>query len=145
MFDNEAFSLNPVHFFALSCDCRYLTRKDQFPSLTSDALPSTHRLTNETSFAKVAMGWHEEGLAFHIRVNESAGQSCYPAIEQGDSIELLIDSRDLKSAGFNTRFCHHFFFCPKLSKESLAVKKLIFEQKIAILYAILNCFSVRFN
>jgi hypothetical protein len=113
MFENEAFSLNPVHFFALSCDCRYLPRKEQFPSLTKYALPSTDRLTREEIFAKVAMGWNEEGVALHIRVNQPALRSCYPDLEQGDSIELFFDTRDLKSTGFNTRFCHHFFFLPQ--------------------------------
>lgn len=112
MFENEPFSLNPVQFFALSCDSHYLSKKDQVPSLTSYALPSTHRLTHEESFAKIAMGWHEEGIAVHLQVNQPATESIYPQVEDGDSIELFFDTRDLKSAGFNTRFCHHFFFLP---------------------------------
>ncbi len=112
MFENEPFALNPVQFFALSCDCHYLSKKDQIPSLTSYALPSTHRLTQEDTFAKVAMGWHEEGIACHIQVSQQATESIYPPVEEGDSIELFFDTRDLKSAGFNTRFCHHFFFLP---------------------------------
>lgn len=113
MFENEPFSLNPVHFFTISCDCHYLSKKDQIPSLSTDALPSTHRLTHEENFAKVAMGWHEEGISFQIQVNQAFQQSFYPDIERGDSIELFLDTRDLKSAGFNTRFCHHFFFLPQ--------------------------------
>lgn len=113
MFENEPFSLNPVQFFALSCDCHYLSKKDQVPALTSYALPSTHRLTHEELFAKVAMGWHEEGISVHIQVNQAATESFYPSIEDGDSVELFFDTRDLKSAGFNTRFCHHFFFLPQ--------------------------------
>jgi hypothetical protein len=113
MFEYEPFSLIPVHFFALSCDCRYLPKREQFPSLKSHALPSTHHLTNEELFAKVAMGWHEEGIALHLQVNEAPVESCYPELEKGDSFELFIDTRDLKSAGFNTRFCHHFFFLPE--------------------------------
>lgn len=110
---NESFSLNPVHFFALSCDCLYLPHKEQGPSLMSHALPSTQRLTREEQFAKIAMGWNEEGLALFIQVNQPASTSFYPQIEQGDSVELFFDTRDLKSAGFNTRFCHHFFFLPQ--------------------------------
>lgn len=113
MFENEFFSVNPVQFFAISCDCHYLSKKDQIPSLTKDLLPSTHRLTQEENFAKVAMGWHEEGVAFHLQVQQAANQSFYPNIEQGDSFEVFLDTRDLKSAGFNTRFCHHFFFLPQ--------------------------------
>lgn len=113
MFDNPIFSLNPVHFFALSCDCHHLSKKDQIPSFIHNALPSTHLLTDEESFAKIAIGWHEEGIALNIQVNRSAVQSFYPHVEQADSVELFFDTRDMKSAGFNTRFCHHFFFLPQ--------------------------------
>jgi hypothetical protein len=76
-------------------------------------LPSTHRLTHEELFAKVAMGWNEEGVAAHLQVSQPASESSYPEIERGDSVELFFDTRDLKSAGFNTRFSHHFFFLPQ--------------------------------
>ena len=126
MFESEPFSLNPVQFFALSCDCHYLSKKDQIPSLTSYAVPSTHRLTQEEIFAKVAMGWHEEGIAVHIQINQPASESVYPLIEQGDSVELFFDTRDLKSAGFNTRFCHHFFFLPQAVEGILKGEKTHF-------------------
>jgi hypothetical protein len=114
MFENDdSLSLNPVHFFALSCDCRYLPKKEQVLSLTTHALPSTDRLTHEELFSKVAMGWHEEGIAVHVQINQPALQSFYPELERGDSVELFLDTRDLKSAGFNTRFSHHFFFLPQ--------------------------------
>ena len=113
MFENESFSINPVHFFALSCDCRYLSKKEQIPSLTGYALPSTDHLTHEELFAKVAMGWNEEGISVHLQVNQPATESFYSALEKGDSVELFFDTRDLKSAGFNTRFSHHFFFLPQ--------------------------------
>ncbi len=113
MLENSSFSLNPVHFFALSCDCHALSDKDQLPSLTAYALPSTQRLTQENAFAKIAMGWHEEGVALQIQVNQAIKHISYPQIEQGDSVELFFDTRDLKSSGFNTRFCHHFFFLPQ--------------------------------
>ncbi len=113
MFEQELFSLNPVQFFALSCDCSYLIQKEQMPSLITHALPSTQRLTREEHFAKVALGWNEEGIAIQVQVNQPASESFYPKIEEGDSVELFIDTRDLKSTGFNTRFCHHFFFLPQ--------------------------------
>lgn len=113
MFESELFSLNPVHFFALSCDCLYLSTKDQVPTLTGYALPLTQRLTREDAFAKIAIGWNEEGIGVQVQVNQPASESFYPEIEEGDSIELFFDTRDLKSVGFNTRFCHHFFFLPQ--------------------------------
>src|SRR5262245_45581883 len=113
MFENDIFSLNPVQFFALSCDCSYLSKKQQVPSLTGCALPSTQHLTREKSFAKVAIGWNEEGVGVQVQVNQPVSETFYPEIEKGDSVELFLDTRDLKSAGFNTRFCHHFFFLPQ--------------------------------
>ncbi len=112
MFENHGFALNPIHFFALSCDCHHLPKKEHVPSLTTYMIPSTHQLTHEASFAQLAMGWHEEGLALQVQVNQSPIRSSYPEVEGGDSVELFFDTRDLKSAGFNTRFCHHFFFLP---------------------------------
>jgi len=110
MFENPLFSLHPVHFFALSCDCHSLSKKGQIPSWATYTLPSTHHLTGEEPFAKVAMGWHEEGIALHVHMDHPMTACFYPELGRGDSVELFFDTRDLKSAGFNTRFCHHFFF-----------------------------------
>ncbi|MBA3721843.1 MAG: hypothetical protein H0W88_05525 [Parachlamydiaceae bacterium] len=113
MFDEQPFSLTPVNFFALAFDCHYLAKKDSAPSFTKCLLPNTTNLCHEYSFAKVAMGWHEDGLAFHLQIDQPFIKSTFPDVTRGDSIELMIDTRDLKSAGFNTRFCHHFYFLPK--------------------------------
>jgi hypothetical protein len=110
----DHFSLYPLHFFALSSDCHYLSSRKQIPSLSTHRLPSTQDLTNEEVFADVAMGWHEEGIGLYIQVHQPFQRSSYPHIDRGDSVELFFDTRDLKSAGFNTRFCHHFFFLPKM-------------------------------
>jgi hypothetical protein len=112
--ENELPVIRPIQFFALACDCFSLNPNDEhFPSFAQHQLPSTQHLTGEISFAKLAMGWSEEGLAFLVQVNQPATASFYPQVSQGDSIELFVDTRDLKSAGFNTRFCHHFFFLPQ--------------------------------
>ncbi len=113
LFEEKFFSLAPVNFFALACDCYYLANKDLIPFLSTHQLPSTSHLCDEDSFAKVAMGWHETGLGFHIQVDQPFIKSSFPDFQQGDSIELMIDTRDLKSAGFNTRFCHYFYFLPE--------------------------------
>lgn len=113
MFENDSFALNPVQFFAIACDCLSLSKKEQVPTLTTHLLPSTHRLTSEESFVKVAIGWSEEGIGLQVQVNQPVSESFYPEIEEGDSVELFIDTRDVKTSGFNTRFCHHFFFLPQ--------------------------------
>lgn len=113
MDEESYFALSPANFFAMMWDCPRLAKRDQEPPFSKNALPNTGKLCHEYDFAEVAMGWHEEGLAFHIQVNQPYTQSHYPMVERGDSVELFIDTRDLKSAGFNTRFCHHFVFLPK--------------------------------
>ena len=113
MSEDHSFALNPVQFFALSCDCFYLAKQERVPSWTTYSIPSTHSLTREETFAKLAIGWNEEGIGVQVQVNQPASESCYPQVEKGDSIELFFDTRNLKSAGFNTRFCHHFFFLPQ--------------------------------
>lgn len=119
MFDNGFISLNPLNFFSISADCQYLTTKDRIPSTSSYRLPDTNSLSHEYTFAKVSMGWHEEGLGFFIQVDQKYIKSYFPDVQKGDSIELFIDTRDLKSAGFNTRFCHHFFFLPEAVEDRL--------------------------
>lgn len=116
MFESESFSINPIQFFAVAADCRYLPGKGEVPSLAKYSLPSTGQLTHEETFAKVALGWNEEGIGVHLQVNRPAERSFFPEVEKGDALELFFDTRDLKSAGFNTRFCHHFFFLPQLAE-----------------------------
>ncbi len=112
MFESESFSLNPVEFFALSCDCLALSQFDRAPSVTHHLLPSTHDLSGQEVFAKLAIGWSEEGIGATVQIDQRASVSHYPLIEKGDSVELFFDTRDVKTSGFNTRFCHHFFFLP---------------------------------
>jgi hypothetical protein len=46
-------------------------------------------------------------------VSQAFQRVTYPDIARGDSVELFFDTRDVKTSGFNTRFCHHFFFLPE--------------------------------
>lgn len=126
MFDETPIQLNPVGFFALGFDCRHLPGSSKgddaypMPSFPKYALPDTSFLCQDWHFADLAMGWSEDGLGFQIKVSAPPLQSVFPAIEKGDSVELFIDTRDLKSAGFNTRFCHHFFFLPQAIEGNIA-------------------------
>ena len=101
--------LNPVHFFAFQIDCHptnagKLEKKHLLPDLSSfhGSLP----------FAEVAIGWHEKGIHLTVSVQGRFDQPTFPHIGSADSIELFIDTRDVKTAGFPTRFCHHFYFLP---------------------------------
>jgi hypothetical protein len=98
----------PVDFFAVTCDLhegKMLKKKH--------ILPDFSELLYEDSFAKVFFGWDRGGLSFEIQVEKPFEECYFPEYRKGNSIELFIDTRDLKSAGFLTRFCHHFVILPK--------------------------------
>ncbi len=76
-------------------------------------LPDLSDLLIEETFADVYVGWSNEGLLFQVDVHKPFVDAFYPDVRRGDSVELFIDTRDLKTAGFPTRFCHHFVFLPK--------------------------------
>ncbi len=112
--DNIA-PLTPVNFFQLQFDCRYLPLQAkklfglQLSNYTKYLLPDTSALTHEDYFAEVALGWNEEGLEIFALINEPFQKSTYPNLERGDGLEVCIDTRNIKTSGYNTRFCHHFF------------------------------------
>ncbi len=116
MFEREDFSLSPINFFQISADC--LKLKGKVTSLAKAkgneyALPETSSLTNEENFASVFMGWNEEGIEVQVVVEKPVEHCHYPEITKGDSVEFFFDTRDVKTSGFNTRFCHHFYFLPE--------------------------------
>jgi len=115
--DDEIVPITPINFFQVSADCNYLphAKGQSFPHLTKKnagkyLLPDTSALCSEESFAEVSIGWHAEGIEVFVKVDSPFKKAVYPEIDRGDSVELLIDTRDVKTSGFNTRFCHHFFF-----------------------------------
>ena len=119
MFSEESFSLSPASFFQVSASCYYLPyQKESFPCLPKQKekkylLPDTSALCGEEAFAQVKMGWNEEGLEFLVEVDQPYQQSLFPNFTGGDSFEVMIDTRNVKTSGYNTRFCHHFFFLPE--------------------------------
>ena len=112
MFEEFA-AITPINFFQFQANVRQT--KEAFPSLTEKnykkyLLPDLSSLCSEDAFAQVACGWSTEGVEFYVESTEAFTRSSFPDVVRGDSIELWIDPRDIKTAGFNTRFCHHFFF-----------------------------------
>jgi hypothetical protein len=117
MFGDENTPLSPVNFFQMSLDCHQLAKGD-FPRLKGGAfkkhlLPDASTLCSQESFAEIAMGWNSEGIELCVKVAKRFEQAYYPVVEKGDSFELFIDTRDVKTSGYNTRFCHHFFVLPE--------------------------------
>jgi hypothetical protein len=111
--DSRFVPLDPVHFFSLELDCHYLPSKTTELSAKVFQLPDTSPLCREASFAKVSLAWSHDGITIALKSSLSTTSAVFPTVSQGDSLELFFDTRDLKSAGFNHRFCHHFYFLPE--------------------------------
>lgn len=119
----EALMIPPIHAFSLEIKCHKL------PSLLPKGLlPKRYLLSPtapicvEDSFTDLALGWSEEGVCVSVLVKTPFQQSFFPDVQKGDGLELFIDTRDVKNAGFNHRFCHHFAFAPKENGEVKAAE-----------------------
>jgi len=75
-------------------------------------LPDVSALLDEEKFADFYMSWDSEGLSLLCQVERPFIDCVYPSFDEGDSLELFIDTRDLKEVGVIHRFCHHFLFLP---------------------------------
>lgn len=108
-------SMSLLNFVQMQVDCHHREKSLQQSDrdLKRFYLPSTSVFTGEESFADVAMSWNSSGLYFLVLVKSPEFEVYFPELEKGDSVELFIDTRDVKTSGFNTRFCHHFFFFPE--------------------------------
>jgi hypothetical protein len=117
---DEIVSMAPVNFFQLGADIHSLpTGKGKTPFrleplvFSKYKLPDSSKFCHEKPFAKIAMGWSKEGVEIAVHVEVESIRCAYPNFSTGDSVELMIDTRDVKTSGYNTRFCHHFFFLPE--------------------------------
>lgn len=76
-------------------------------------LPSLSVLLDEEDFAIVALSYGERGIYISIEINQPFQEVSFPKVQQGDGIEIFIDTRDVKTSGSLHKFCHHFIFLPK--------------------------------
>lgn len=105
-------AIYPLHFFSLSAGINYLEESSTLLK-NKFLLPDTSELLAEERFAACHMAWNQEGIFLEFDVHKPLEEVAYPDFRKGDSIELFFDTRDLKTAGFPTRFCHHFVILPK--------------------------------
>ncbi len=105
--------LAPLHFFRLNIDLKQ--GKNASPKLLKKGylLPDTSELLAEESFADVGVAWDPTGLYIHLHAHKKFEEAFYPKFSEGDAVEFFFDTRDLKEAGFPTRFCHHFLILPQ--------------------------------
>jgi hypothetical protein len=104
-------SLSPVQFFGVAADCLFSTKKLE-KCVPLFLLPSTADLLDEESFASIYACWNFERLSFHVEIHTPFQKVGEGDIRKGDSVEIFLDTRDLKSKGVISRFCHHFVFYP---------------------------------
>jgi hypothetical protein len=105
----ELVPLEPVHFFALHIGCHQmkgeqLEKKHLFPTLSS--------FYKAPPFATLSLGWQERGIFCAVQIEGAFDRPSFPHFVEGDSVELFFDTRDVKTTGYTTRFCHHFYFLP---------------------------------
>lgn len=110
----ECPALLPLEFFAMEGELRYSKTPPSAKLMRrSFMLPDTSEWLAEERFAEVAMAWNEEGVFVDVFVDKPFEEAIYPRFSEGDAVELFFDTRDLKTAGFATRFCHQFVFLPQ--------------------------------
>jgi hypothetical protein len=110
--------LLPTRFlFRFAAPCRY----EASLSATSLAeLPAAYRLPvlaeldGDPPFADVRAAWNENALAFSVRVEGKKHPNwCRETrLEDSDSLQLWIDTRDTHNIHRASRFCHRFIFLP---------------------------------
>ena len=99
----------PADFFHCSVNIPYAKDKAEVVKTVS-VLPDITSLLDEERFASLSLAWNEESLMGFLSVEKPFESSFFPEYEKGDALELFIDTRDNKKAGFASRYCHQFVF-----------------------------------
>lgn len=94
------FPLTPACFVDFVVPCKALT-KPKAPLTKSYLLPHEVQLLDQRGFADVSMGWCAEGIRLQVHVHQPWEKAVYPELQQGDSVELFIDTRDRKQGGLH--------------------------------------------
>lgn len=103
----EIAPLQPVHFFSFSLDIPEFHGKFQELGSLSDFYGDGE------DFAKVSIAWSEKGIFCKAVTMAPLIRSFFPDVTRGDSLELFIDTRNIKTSQLQTKFCHHFYFLPQ--------------------------------
>lgn len=102
-------SIFPADFFECSAKVPYA--KDKIDAIkTASLLPDVSSLLDEESFSSISLAWNEEFLMGFLKVEKPFESSSFPDYEKGDALEIFIDTRDNKKAGFASRYSHQFVF-----------------------------------
>ena len=116
----EIYSFSPSCFLQFAIDVQEHKGVVKTPYKKPFLLPNTEIFLEEESFAEVSMWYDIEGVYLSILIQKPFEDVSFPNVQEGDSIELFFDTRDLKSAGSIHKFCHHFVFFPKAVEGMIA-------------------------
>ncbi|MDN3504326.1 MAG: hypothetical protein P0S95_01970 [Rhabdochlamydiaceae bacterium] len=120
---DDLLPLSPALFFDIGVEIPYAKELKLSKCFKgSTLLPNLEDFCDEEHFSKVAAAWNDEGLIFAFEVNVPFTKSDYPAYERSDALEILIDTRGLKSARIFHRFCHHFVILAGENMETSALE-----------------------
>lgn len=106
--------LTPAPFFKVR------GKVTQFGTQKAHPLPDMSGLMGEGHLVNVTLSWSPVFLHIHVASKLS--------LEEGDFIDLFIDTRDLKNSNVITRFCHHFIITPE-EEEGVEVTRFRGEDK----------------
>src|SRR6516165_1598915 len=103
-------SLYPETFFSTSIKGYKAEKLGATWSKRKFLLPDVSLLLGEEKFADLFFFWNEQGIGIVCEVQTGFTDCSYPKYQEGDCLEIFIDTRDLKNANVTHRFCHHFVF-----------------------------------
>ena len=67
----------------------------------------------DLAFADLWMAWNEDGLYLALDVAGNPSPEVLPKRPlAGDSLQVWLDTRDVRDAHRASRYCHHFYFAP---------------------------------
>jgi hypothetical protein len=101
-------ALPPLQFFSVEAVVKYGKEIKK-----GHLLPEFTDLLGEVHFTDVSLAWNEEAVLLQADIKKPFEEAFYPDYEKGDALEFFFDTRDLKTAGVPTKFCHHFLILPK--------------------------------
>ena len=105
-------------FFAYAFQCRYREQAPRINGVLDEwgpeyLVPDLGYLENRPQAADVYMAWNEEGLYFAVEVRKRKPvRSHFGRHWTGDSFQIWLDTRDVKSARRAGRYCHQFNCLP---------------------------------
>lgn len=119
----EITSFSALSCFDLSIDVLFLKEKTlKIKNSKKYLLMNTDFYLNEKSFANVYFAWKNDGFYFLFDIKQKFIESGRD-FRKKDSIEIFLDTRNVKTKGHITKFCHHFVFFP-IEVDGLLAKEI---------------------